>query len=183
MSIISDALKKVSDKRKSIVRLPEESDADLSYDIKEMAPKKPRWNLPSTIATVFIAGFAIVAFLYSTNLLTLSTPQPKQLAAAPDAISTQELRAIDVKVAASPAGDKIIKPVSAPVSQRPRLKAVQRPTLTLNGVVGGIGEPMAVIENEILRKGDFVQGAQIIDIGSDRVTLRYDDGEVTLHIE
>ena len=56
-------------------------------------------------------------------------------------------------------------------------------SFTLNGVMEGPGESLAIIDNKILKKGDYIHGAQLINISTDRVTLLYDDKEIILYIE
>ena len=57
------------------------------------------------------------------------------------------------------------------------------PVFILNGIIQGNGESLAMINNTILKKGDFYQGGQIINITSSSVTLFYRDKEITLRIK
>ena len=49
--------------------------------------------------------------------------------------------------------------------------------LKLNGVVEGIGEPFAIINDRIVRLGEYVEGAVLLSVGSNKATLRSADEE------
>ena len=52
--------------------------------------------------------------------------------------------------------------------------------LTLNGVVGGPGEPLAIINGEIIRLGETVNGATLVTVEESSATLRRDGQDVVL---
>lgn len=194
MSIISDALRKAADvkkatdvskpadKRKDIVRLrkeglgdslrlPEWLDRDLSSDnIRKIAIRKRRWGILSSIGSILIVAFAVLAFLYNTEFLA-SFIHPANIypVTAPRSVDFEE------KAPLPPTPKK-----TAPESRQEMLI----PVLELNGIIiEGTKEPLAVIDNNIVRVGDFVRGAQVKEITSNRATLLYRDKEITLRID
>ena len=54
------------------------------------------------------------------------------------------------------------------------------PSLALNGVVEGVGEPFVIINGRILRLGETIEGATVLEIGDQWARLRWADQEVTL---
>ncbi|MCI0563702.1 MAG: hypothetical protein MN733_34950 [Nitrososphaera sp.] len=59
----------------------------------------------------------------------------------------------------------------------------KNPQLIVNGVIEGLGEPYAVIDDAILGIGDQIDGMTVVAIGKGRVTLRNDAGaETTLRL-
>ena len=74
--------------------------------------------------------------------------------------------------------------VRAPAIAEPAIRALSRralpPVLALNGVVEGTGEPLAIVNGSMLRVGDTIEGATLIEIKTDTVTLRWRDQELIL---
>jgi len=193
MSIISDALKKAADKRRDIVRLPErgpnsrlgagekvfkeesllDKDPGLVRQIEKISSKKNEWNLLSGIGTVLIVGFAIVAFMLTKEFIpsfTFSSSDPSDnLLAAPRKVFTEDkyMEIVDK------ARNGTASPSVAVKRSRP---------FKLNGIIEGGGESLAVIDDRIVKKGEFVYGAQVVKIGSEKVILLSDDKEITLHL-
>lgn len=176
MSIISEALRKVSDKRSDVVKLRDEELKGVFIDDAVKAspkriiakPKKSTVRVWSSIATLFIVGFAVVAFFYTTGSNTNTAYAPPSYTPVIE------------PVAPAPA-PSIIKAVTKPPvrpRQMPRL-----PDFVLNGIIQGKGESLAVIDNQILKKGDFYRGAQVINIGGDNVALSYHGQEIILRIK
>lgn len=179
MSIISEALRKASEKRKDVINLKEEdfrTDAaarpdtrrlrdrfrtkDLSIDIKEIASRKTKWSLLSTMGTLFIVGLALTAFFYNVNYLPSGTNSIAPVVAA--------LKETDA-----------VKGVSSEIND---INTIQH-LLRLNGVIEGTGEPYAVINNRILKKGESIYGAEVLDISSQKVTMLFKGEQITLQIE
>ena len=91
---------------------------------------------------------------------------------------------------------RMAAPVSRSVSRQPsqaaRAPAVAEPTghpvvrrafspvLTLHGIVEGSGEPLALINDNVLRVGDVIEGATLVDVKADAATLRWRDQELIL---
>jgi len=175
MSIISDALKKAGDNRRDTIRLREGDliTRGLSDRIEKISSRKTRWPIVSGIGTLFIVGFIVAAFLFNAKFL----PSFKEPAETP---SRPMPKAIDFEERAEPAADLQAKKVIYATTGGE--EALTLP-LALNGVIEGSGEPLAIIDGRILKQGDFVHGAQLISIRSDRAILLYNDKEITLFIE
>lgn len=54
---------------------------------------------------------------------------------------------------------------------------------TLTGVIHGEGEPMAIISGSVYMKGDFANGAEVIDIKENSVILNNNGKEIELRVE
>jgi hypothetical protein len=174
MSIISDALKKVSEQRRNAARLRDEDLKRIFIsDTKRIKSKKTRWSVLSSVGTILIVGFAIAAFLYNAQF-----SPPAIYSAIP---SLRPAPALESPPRVTPAKEAPKRMVSsAPIES---VETELLPVFTLNGIIEGGGESLAMINNNILRKGDFFQGAQIIDIAQNSVTLLYQDKEITLRIK
>lgn len=66
----------------------------------------------------------------------------------------------------------------------PRLSGVDRtpPSLTLTGVANFGEENWAIIDGQIIRQGQFIKGAKVENIFSDRVDLTFEGERLTLKI-
>ena len=169
MSIISEALKKVSDKRRNIVQLSEEDlKKEFGIDIKEeAASKKARWAILSGAGTIVMACAAVLAFLYTRGNLQSFAP-PLQ---SPAVVVSEKL------------GLPALFPAALPADRTEEAGLLTIPSLMLSGVIEGAGDSLAVINDRILREGDLVNGAMITDIVADSVTLIYNGKELNLRIE
>ncbi|MBI4322737.1 MAG: hypothetical protein HY596_00495 [Candidatus Omnitrophica bacterium] len=78
--------------------------------------------------------------------------------------------------AARPAGAQAVQTSFSPSMHRPLLQ----PTLRLSGIVGGPGEPLAIINGTIMRVGEMVAGATLLEVGEDFARLRWRDQDVVL---
>lgn len=77
---------------------------------------------------------------------------------------------------ARPAGARVVQTSLSPLMHRPLLQ----PTLRLSGIVGGPGEPLAIINGSVLRVGEQVAGATLLEVGEDFARLRWRDQDVIL---
>lgn len=175
MSIISDALRKVSDKRTDRMVLRDRVLREtLSPEIKRIAARKTQWYVSSSLGTLFIVGFVVFMFLY--NAEHLLPPQ-----APPDSGSHEPVKP-EVKAQ--------VKPEIKPDIKQGVLKAHKdapayrdNQLFILDGIMEGSGEPLAIINDRILREGDFVSGARIMRIGQDAVILERGKKEIRLKLE
>ncbi len=158
MSIIYEALKK-TDVQNS------------KFSEQAVSAKSIKQPLTFVMAAIGIAGAIVIAGYLDKFAVIKSNKPAKQL----------------VKVQALPAP---VMPVAslapeAAVNKLPAAKAVEsKPSLPDNLVLSGIlvseDENLALIDDKILRIGDTVDGATIVDILPDRVEISYQNQKFTL---
>jgi type II secretory pathway component PulC len=51
--------------------------------------------------------------------------------------------------------------------------SVDAPPLKVTGITGGT-QPIAIVNNEIVKEGDEINGAKVVKINKDTVTFEYD---------
>ena len=73
------------------------------------------------------------------------------------------------------------QPEAAP-SRRAATPLPVRPDLELSGIIAGPGEPMAIINGSLLKPGDTVDGATLLEVTDDFARVRWRDEEVVLHL-
>ncbi|MFH1753102.1 MAG: hypothetical protein ABH875_02870 [Candidatus Omnitrophota bacterium] len=172
MSIISDALKKASDQRKPPVRKRDEDLKSIFVsETKRIGSKKREWSVLTGIGTIAIIVAAIAIFIYNSGLFSSSTYSAiPALRPSPEAVAPKEM---------------LVREAVRRVQETPvEVTATETlPLFTLNGIIEGGGESLAMINNTILKKGDLYQGGQVISITKDSVTLFYRDKEITLRIK
>lgn len=71
-------------------------------------------------------------------------------------------------------------PTSAAPVAAPRPVFRKQPPFQLTGVVGGPGEPLAIINGQIVKVGDAVAGAVLLEVGSNSARLRRGNEELVL---
>jgi len=71
-------------------------------------------------------------------------------------------------------------PASTVPAAAPRPVFRKQPPFQLTGVVGGPGEPLAIINGQIVKVGDAVSGAVLLEVASDSARLRWGDEELVL---
>ena len=54
------------------------------------------------------------------------------------------------------------------------------PVLTLKGIFWGTASPRAIINGKIVKKGDFIEGVEVLDITKEGVQLKFSTREFTL---
>ena len=126
----------------------------------ERSPSGSTGRRAFTLAVTFLAGFLGWALWARMN------PPQAMRAEAPSA---------SVGVLAAKPAAPIIRKASA-VSN----PVISPPTLTLNGVVVGHGDPLAVINGHITRIGESVENAILVAVDSNSARLRWRDQEFTL---
>lgn len=143
MSIIYDALKKV------------ERSQNLNPEIKINKADKARHKIYLIYALVVVLGF------FAANLLWgfLIKPLPEKVnVASGDAVKIAKAQEIK-PVAPTPA--------PSPAAATPETK----PELTLNGIFFSEDEGYALINNQIVKQGDTVDGAKVVRIDVAEVEL------------
>ena len=78
------------------------------------------------------------------------------------------------------AEEKVVSEVEADV---PLEKETEIPELTLEGIIGGSGRPMVIINDIILSEGDTIEGAKVIKVEGDSVILMHDQKEFSLSLK
>jgi len=64
-------------------------------------------------------------------------------------------------------------PFLLPVKKKEKSLPVQPPKLVLKGIAWDETEPLALINDLLVKEGDTIQGARIVKIDFDRVAVRY----------
>ncbi len=75
------------------------------------------------------------------------------------------------------------QPVSVPPKSAFPSRTLQNPRshlLELNGVVRGAGEPLAIVNGNILRVGETMGGVTLLEVGDGSARVRWQDREMTL---
>jgi hypothetical protein len=73
-------------------------------------------------------------------------------------------------------GARVMQTSLSPAIRRP----LMQPALRLSGIVGGPGEPLAIINGAIVRVGEEVAGATVTELGQDYAKMRWHDQDITL---
>ncbi len=181
MSLIEEALRRA---QTIPAKHPEASTPEVS--VPSSVPEPPPLMFSPLIGTrllnakwwvgLAVGGAAMVVLVlwgYSVMLrwqltkITKATPEPQ-----PAAVSAPA--PVDIPRAASP------QPVVAQAPANPKPRPKRAPELALNGIVEGRGEPLAIINGMILRVGESVAGATLLEIRGEEARLRWRDEELVL---
>jgi hypothetical protein len=174
MSIIYDALKKV-----------EQKISPANQKGTEPMPKTGKFPIKTLllVAAVFVLGLFIAKYIFSTFLSTDSIR-----AALPAAPSVTKAQPAEKKSPASipPKAELTSKAESTPSAESPlpvsaaktffgpvitKMKPKGNSSFVLNGVVSSGEEGYALINNQIVQKGDTIGGAKVVSITIDGVDL------------
>lgn len=197
MSLIEEALRRAQ----QTTTAPETSDAAASTQTLELDPPplfsktdaaSSAAGTPSErpfqswvgLAVVVVATVTLTLWIARPFLGAKSPPAPRSAAAhAPQTEAT--VPATSAPVATPPAAQAettavppaIAKPSPAVATHNRRNL---KPSLILNGVVEGGGEPLAIINGSILQIGETVAGATLLEIKKDTARLRWRDQEIVI---
>lgn len=159
MSIIYDALKKV----------------ERNFHLPETKKDQDKLLLWSAIAAIFLgfvgSGIAVV-LLFSS----LAKPVPIFPKAAPELVQP------NLPATPTPAATTIPPPLQLPIPIIP-VKQKISDSLDLKGIMDSGGERIALINSEILRVGDYINGARVIRITKNSVELVLKDKIIILKIK
>jgi len=73
------------------------------------------------------------------------------------------------------------KPEAEPEKQiMPEVKPAPTPVLKIEGLVWGGRLPQAIINQKVVKIGDIIEGAQIVDINREGVTLTFNNSQYNL---
>ncbi len=171
MSLIEQALRRAQDPG-----IPQAKDPPQPNQA-EPAPKPPihpwqgpppgRWSraLPLVAAATFAATGALIVI----GALWIRATLARQAAQSPQPV------AISAEGRASVAGPVFSAPAHPKPSPAP--KRAQREEFILSGLIEGQGEPLAVINGEIVAVGDRIGSATFVGIVDGVARLRHDDGQ------
>lgn len=159
MSIIYDALKKLQGQPKK----PEEAG-----NARVKAKTEPKLIFLYAIVAVLglIAGNIFFAFLTKSKEPVLTKNKPLPIAGN---LTTPVSLPQAAKRTAKP--ENLIEKASSMIKLVGPAKETQIQTLTLNGIFSSGTESYALINNEICRVGDIVEGATIKNINTDNIIL------------
>lgn len=76
----------------------------------------------------------------------------------------------------------VTQPAPAPSPRRPLMALPGKPHLELSGIIGGPGQPMAIINGRLLAPGEVVEGATLLDVTDDAARLRWREEEIVLQL-
>ena len=163
MSIIYDALKKVE---KNV-----EAPSNLNAAVRPEG--KNRFSLKTGFLFVLVAFIGLFAANFLFDFFAKQahrTPKtyPQPAAALPvRKIEAAAQTTVSVPASASP---RVATPEPAPLSDKEQLQA-ESPSLTLNGVFFSDDGGYALINNQIVKEGDAVEGLKVVRITAAGVEL------------
>lgn len=184
MSLINEALKKAQREKKL--------SGDFAPTEETKPPPPPSAFTPRQRPLFF--GIALVALLLGSVVVILyqgifsRSPRPplpmaqetrmveKGSESQPDPAPLQSAPEIPVETPPLPPSPVGPEPLSPPVSS-------PDPSFILSGIVQGEGESLAVINHQISRVGDEVEGEIILEIGRDFVVLEKDEERLFLKMK
>jgi type II secretory pathway component PulC len=74
-------------------------------------------------------------------------------------------------------------PPAAPAAVEKPVQEAVAPAFTLNGIFVSGPDSYVLINNEVLRVNDSLQGATVKNIQPDRVVLQFDGKDITLYVQ
>lgn len=160
MSIISEALRKAEKEKKK-------SDSSLSFSSKNThhhkTPKRKKLNL--WILLLFLLGIALLSQIKYKNIKIEKWAKK---------IMPQSRNHIKI-VPKVPRGE-----VTTPLTEAP--KQEERISFVLSGILFDKKDALAIINGELVREGESVEEATVMEIGPKEVKLRYGEETITLKL-
>jgi type II secretory pathway component PulC len=169
MSIIYDALKKAEKNINNPQPLTETG--KISEDPKTRRKLYFIYALVVCLG-IFIANFAFT-YLTSSKNKSLISPKPHKIAKKENLSSPAQLTPTKAAPQSKPAPIKV-KPASGS-------KRESTESLTLNGIFFSQNDGYALINNQIVKDGDTVDGAVVKKITADSVEVEYDGKTLKLY--
>ncbi|MEA3560214.1 MAG: hypothetical protein U9R31_00375 [Candidatus Omnitrophota bacterium] len=173
MSIIDDALKKA-------VRQKGRPYKKLIVNTNLSVKKNPRiWIIPGflTIGFFFLIGY----FLTGIDTKRIA---PKPLIAN-ERTTEDFLAPLPAKKNIIPVEKETVISAAENPAATPKndiVKEHKPPELFLSGIIYENEEPLAFINNQIIKKGELVEGAKVVDIEPNRVLLTFEEEELSLFL-
>jgi len=201
MSLIEEALRRVQESRPRALRRrtiapppapqPQETSVSSPYLSPPQSPaeslQKPQlspwatFGLKAFGATLVVGGTVTMA-LWTYHAVTPKTSSPFTSQRPTSSTQAQPAALPDKVVVISPAPQPVLG--SASLQDDSAMFRVRRqpvsPQFVLNGIVEGVGEPFAIINGTIVRLGERIEGATLLEISADKATLRWLDEELEL---
>ncbi|MDP2937944.1 MAG: hypothetical protein Q8N72_01675 [Candidatus Omnitrophota bacterium] len=164
MSIIYDALKKV--------------EASGANDSKTKIDKgfKPKPKIYFLYALVICFGFFIANIFYEWLFPKLSLKTANIVTKGQPPTDKEQA----VSSYSQPSSEAATSQTSAPMQTKIETQKETPPSLTLNGVFFSGNEGYALINNRIVKQGDKIGGATIVQISLDEVDLEFDGSIIKL---
>lgn len=160
MSIINEALKKAQTNLQ-----------ELSLKKGSTESKHKEKNIWWWTAT----GLIFIGFLGCSGLFIYLLRESHRLPISPLSTSLNQETSPFIP---SPPKPLFAKPSSVPISQKDSVNSKNRwGNIILNGIVVTGGDRMALINNQTVREGDFIEEVRVLSISEDKVKLFY-KGEV-----
>jgi len=158
MSIIYEALKKVeiAQTRGEHAGLPQ---------LEKIA--KPKNKLYLIYIAVAVVGFVAAQMFFSL------AKRPAKTLPAPQATAAKETQAPQETAAITTSQQPAVTVAPKPILATP-------PALLLNGVFFSGNEGYALINNQIVKEGDVVDGATVLQITLEEVELKFQDATLKL---
>ncbi|MCX6358163.1 MAG: hypothetical protein NT045_09895 [Candidatus Aureabacteria bacterium] len=181
MSIIFEALKKVEQEKRedplgcsSIVFTLPDKEAPAE---RRPAPRFRVWDAAMIAIPVLLLG-AVLVLLFRPGIFPSPAPvAPPRMPAAPPVIPPAPPVIKEVRLETKQILP--IVPASPPEAPKPSQKN-NIPELRLKGVSHTGNKSWAFINEKMVKLGDVIEGAEVIQIMADRVRLRYGGVEFTL---
>ena len=170
MSVIEEALRRAQETS----HVPEQQETlTPSSPFRSQPHQQPEVRIQSAspagtsrMRTALIAGGVAL-------LVGLMVWKIRMVSVASTSITTQPLPA-----ATPSAGPKLTQPSPSP-SLTPR-KLLPASPPRLSGIVGGTGEPLAIIDGNIMRAGETVDRTTLLEVRDDSARIRWHEQELVL---
>ncbi len=188
MSIINEALKKAVREKEENFSLEDREMVRRNIEL-EFQKKRSKFNWGPVfilLVLVLITG-PIVAPIFSTPIKNSTN-----IASASEHSATQNIPAstATTEVASAPSsGINANRKAQFAVEEAPLTNAIATPTiisrtpdLTLSGIVYSAKQSSyCIINNQIVKVGDSIQGAKLISVSQDSAKLNYEGKEISLN--
>jgi len=165
MSLINEALKKAGKEKGAQDPF---SGVPGSPESPSPQKKERNWEKVILFSLMGIIGTGVVV---SMTLFKRSSPRPLPQRAAQQ---TPPIVPVTPKEAPPPPQETASTPTT-PAASSQSSPIVLKSSLTLNGIVQGEGEDLAILNNQITKIGEDIEGATLLEIGKDSVLL--EEGE------
>jgi len=171
MSIISEALKKVEKQRSQTAgeKFSEKEKQQYIIPIVKEEKKKAINIFATKMVIAWLCGFVLIFVL----ILIFIPARSKRFINLSEDLSTQDLSVQSATEALSSVSPQLAKGGATFAPSK----------LKLSGIMLSENEPVAIINNKIVRKGDTIDGATVVSIDEQQARLAYLGEEFVLSIK